>query len=121
MSMTATVNVTDLLATLRTNRDGHRDAYLTAKAGYIKVVTGQLTKYVEQLADGELLGPDARFLPSPPEDHTSDYDTAIAMMEWTNDTTIELSQPMFQQYVLDDWNWKEAWKTSNATYTRAAQ
>jgi hypothetical protein len=83
------------------------------------VTTEQLEAYVRRLADGELL--EHRFINSPPEDHTTDYDDAIDMMEWSTDGTIELTQSQFVQYVKDDWGWKDNWVASTAAYIEAAR
>lgn len=116
--LTVSVSVEKLLDTLQINRDGHAAEYAKAKAGYIKVTTGQLNDYIERLANGEMLG--RAYIPQPPEDHTGDYDDAIAMMQWSQDATIDLTQDQFKQYVQDDWGWKSSWVTSNSTYTAAA-
>jgi hypothetical protein len=116
--ITITVDKAQLLDTLKENRDKHGAAYEKAKAGYIKTTMKQLEDYVRRLADGELL--EHRFINSPPDDHTGDYDDVIAMMEWSTDDTIELDQYQFSQYVKDDWGWKEQWLTSTAGYTNAA-
>jgi hypothetical protein len=117
--LTVNVDKARLLSTLKRNREAHGAAYEKAKAGYIKVTTAQLKEYVERLAEGELLI--QRFINSPPEDHTGDYDDAIQMMEWSRDDTIELTQGQFKQYVMDDWGWKDSWVTSNTAYLDAAR
>jgi hypothetical protein len=108
--LTITVSKDSLLATLKGNRAKHGEAFKKAKEGYIKVTTEQLEAYVRRLADGELL-----------EDHTTDYDDAIDMMEWSTDGTIELTQSQFVQYVKDDWGWKDNWVASTAAYIEAAR
>jgi hypothetical protein len=117
--LTITVSKDSLLATLKGNRAKHGEAFKKAKEGYIKVTTEQLEAYVRRLADGELL--EHRFINSPPEDHTTDYDDAIDMMEWSTDGTIELTQSQFVQYVKDDWGWKDNWVASTAAYIEAAR
>jgi hypothetical protein len=119
MNTQLTVNVDKdrLLATLKANRENHGAAYERAKAGYITVTTKQVESYLTRLANGELL--ERAFIPPPPEDHTSEYDSAIQMMEWSSDTTIELTQAQFAQYVQDDWGWRQQWLASNSTYLEA--
>lgn len=115
--ITIQVDKDKLLAALEQNRESHAAAYEKAKAGYIKVTTEQVRGYLTRLADGELL--ERAFLPAPPEDHTSDYDDAIDMMQWSTDITIELTQQQFKQYVKDDWGWKDVWMASNTAYLEA--
>ncbi len=114
--LTITVDKAQLLTALRENRDKHGAAYQKAKEGYIKLTTRQLEEYINQLANGDT--EIARFINQPPEDHTDDYDSAIAMMEWATDDTISLTQSQFVTYVNDDWGWKRQWMMSNTEYLR---
>ena len=108
-----------LMLALEQNRSSHTAQYQKARAGYITVTTEQVRGYLNRLLDGELL--ERAFLPSPPEDHTPDYDDAIEMMAWAQDEFIELTQGQFKQYVMDDWGWKDQWMTSNTAYLDAAR
>lgn len=117
MEITIQVEKERLLSALKENRYTHSAAYAKAKRGYIKVTTEQVQRYLTRLANGELL--ERALLPAPPEDHTGDYDDVIAMMEWSQDDTIELTQAQFKQYVQDDWGWKGSWLTSNTAYLQA--
>lgn len=115
--LTINVGKGRLLTTLEANRAAHGIAYRKAREGYIKVTTKELEGYLTRLADGHLL--ERAFIPPPPEDHTHDYDDAIAMMQWSTDDTIELTQGQFRQYVQDDWGWKDSWVASNTAYIEA--
>ena len=106
-----------LMLALEQNRSKHGAEYQKAKAGYIKVTTEQVRDYLVRLTNGEIIG--QQFLPSPPEDHTGDYDEAIEMMAWAQDEFIELTQAQFKQYVMDDWGWKDTWLASNTVYLEA--
>ena len=44
------------------------------------------------------------------------YQQAIEMLEWTTSDSIELSKREFEEYVRNNWSWKESFKTSNMTY-----
>ena len=116
--LTVNVDRDRLLAVLKENREQHGAAYERAKTGYIRVTTKQIEDYLTRLTNGELL--ERAYLPSPPENHTDDYDAAIQMMEWSSDDTIELTQTQFAQYVLDNWGWRDQWLTSNTAYLEAA-
>lgn len=112
--LTTTVDIKALLVALRKNRDAHGAAYQKAKTGYVRTTMAQLQDYITELAAGQALN--RPFIPIPPEDHTRDYDDAIALLEWSQDVTIELTQAQFRQYVQDDWGWKEGWLVSNTAY-----
>jgi hypothetical protein len=49
-------------------------------------------------------------------DQTKDYDRVIRMLEMTVDEIITIGAVEFQQYVMDDWTWKEQFTASNSAY-----
>lgn len=51
-----------------------------------------------------------------PENHTSDYDRAIKMMESSIFDTVSLSSGEFDCYVLNNWSWKKSFISSSANY-----
>jgi len=53
---------------------------------------------------------------SKPENHAKDYQAVIKMIEMEVEDVIELDEHEFRQYVLNDWNWKDEFLTSNAMY-----
>jgi len=42
-----------------------------------------------------------------PEDHTKDYDAMLDMLKSSINTTIELDNERFRQFVRDEWEWKD--------------
>ena len=52
-----------------------------------------------------------------PRTYAKEYETAIAMLEWTVDDVIELDSSQFQNFVLDDWSWKKQFSDSNTLYS----
>jgi hypothetical protein len=113
-----TVNKADLLAKLQENRDNHRAEFLKALDGWRITAEAESTKLAEEAKAGKLK---LAFLSLPrPEDHTSDYDRRIQMYEMDINTTVELEEHEFAQYVQDDWGWRKQWTTSNSTYMAAS-
>ena len=55
-----------------------------------------------------------------PRDHSTSYDKAITLMEWTLKDKVKLSMNDFQCYVEDDWGWKGQFRNSVANYTKRA-
>lgn len=51
-----------------------------------------------------------------PEDHTSDYDRAIRMMQSSVFDKVKLTVEEYDSYVLNNWNWKKNFITVNAGY-----
>lgn len=56
-----------------------------------------------------------------PEDHTKDYERAIRMMQASIYDNVKLSAEDFSRYVLNDWEWRESFVTSNAGYVSRSQ
>lgn len=113
-----TVDVDKVLNTLRENRDAHRAIFEEALEGYRSVVIDTLEQQLARAKAGKKINAYIQF--SQPEDHTSDYDRVIRMLEWTTDHEITLSEHDFAQYVLNDWKWQQQFLTSNSAYSMTA-
>jgi hypothetical protein len=107
-----------LISDLKKNRSKHRAIFEQAVEGYRNLAVQQLTDHVKRIQKGKLVEVYVR-LPLP-EDHTRDYDRVIQMLERSLDETVFLSEADFRAYVQDDWDWKRAFLTSNATYSAVA-
>jgi hypothetical protein len=51
-----------------------------------------------------------------PESHEKEYDRALAMLEMSVDDQITLTQQEFEQLVMDEWQWKQAFTLSGSLY-----
>lgn len=116
--MKATVNTAALAAQIRVKRDDHQRVYEEA----MKVYRGKLIELFEQRAETLRNDPEAVKemdltvrLPRP-EQHLDDYDSAIEMLSWHQDDTIELDQDQFDQLVLDKWGWQRSFALNSASY-----
>ena len=119
-----------LLDTLKKNRKEHEKAYyeiLEARQAKLIDLFGSERKKVLKSFAKELnkvkedsthqpwvLNPNLK-LPVP-EDHTSDYDKTISLISASLDTEFELSNSEFNQYVNDDWSWKDVFVTASGIY-----
>lgn len=56
-----------------------------------------------------------------PENHTKDYERAIRMMSASIYDEVRLSEQEFDQYVLNNWEWKNKFITSNSFYVDKAK
>lgn len=110
---TVKVKKLDLLEIIRKNRHEHRAKYNKAFEGYRKECIIALEANLEALRQGKSV---VHFTERPPEDHTADYDRAIAMLDMSVDDVVEIFSREFQEYVQDDWDWKEEWMASNSKY-----
>ena len=108
------VNKTELLAILKQNKFNHLEAYKLAVENYKKAL---IVKLEEMLAEAKAEKPVNHNIGlSVPVQYTKEYEKAIRMMEMSIEENIVLSEFDFNNYVLDDWNWKGAFRTSNSGY-----
>lgn len=115
---TVNVDKNALLEVMRANRDKHRQVFLDALEGYRAHALAVLEEQVTALRHGKV--PDLRIVIGRPEDHTSDYNRAIKMVEMDLSATFELNEQDFAQYVDDDWHWKGQWLKTSNTYAAAS-
>lgn len=108
------VNKDDLLEELRKNRAAHRQQFEKALEGYSLQLGNTLRDRIHQLEQGKI--PNKHISLPEPEDHTSDYDRVIKMVEMNVDDTVHLTQQEFAHYVLDDWGWKQAFTMTSSRY-----
>ncbi len=104
-----------LLEIIKKNRDNHRAVYEEAFEGYRKESIRIHEENLKALKSGKKVI--VAFYEQAPQDHTNDYNLVIRMLEMDVDTTVELDQQQFTNYVDDNWNWKQQWTTSNAKYS----
>ncbi len=112
---TVTINKGELLDILTANRDKHEAEYKDAYEGYLKACLDSLESYLKRFKAGEC--EKVRWSETPPVDNTKDYNRVIHMLGLSVDEVIELTHEEFQNYVEDDWHWKESWRLSNSKYS----
>ncbi|MDE2096161.1 MAG: hypothetical protein KGL39_02875 [Patescibacteria group bacterium] len=111
---TVKVKRAELLEKITKNRDAHRELFLKAQEGYRKQVIHELDLMLEDARAGRNI---RRSLSLPePQDHTSDYDREISMLQMSVDDVIEVSMQEFDWYVMDNWSWKASVTASNMRY-----
>ena len=104
------VNKTRLIEALTANREAHKANYEEAIEDY----WAALAKQIPLLVPPTTARSEAKFNKQLrvvngidfPEDHTSDYDTALEMLDWSEDDTIMVSEAEFKNFIQDNWNWK---------------
>lgn len=107
-----------LLETLKRNRAEHRKIFLEALDGYRKEAIKQLEAQLERAKSGKKFS--VYISLTQPQDQTKDYDRAIGMLELSLDTEISLPETDYRNYVLDEWNWKAQFLSSNVAYSATA-
>lgn len=109
-----TVNKSALLDKLRENRDDHVGLFLKAQEAYRKKLIEVLDDRLAQArADRKV----STYIAMPePVDYTEEFEKAIAMVEWAEGDTIDLSEKDFSRYVLNKWEWAAAFATNTTAY-----
>lgn len=111
---TITVSKKNLLNTLRSNRTEHRQLFVKAQKVYRQKMIEELDRALQEARDG---GKIRRAFALPvPEDHTEDFSTAIAMLKWHQDDSVDLSQREFQTYVENKWGWQASFAANTSSY-----
>ena len=116
----------ELLDVLRKNRSRHIEDYKTACTGYrdaalerIDEITSELKAKIHSLKQGQTISVvGLQFGLVVPVNHEKAYDQIIRMMEMSVEEEITLTAGQFACFVMDDWDWKEQWSSSNAMYLR---
>jgi hypothetical protein len=111
---TVKIKVLDLLETVRENRIKHETEYKEALAIWR---ADCISKMKQNLEDAENNREVVTYIElQKPVDYIKDYDRLISMLEWTEDESVELGAHEFDQYVNDNWNWKEDFSILNSAY-----
>lgn len=121
-----TVKKSELLDALRHNRKKHVEEYEETVEEYKAAALQRLDNAVDTLKDqiSKLKGGDVpklnviTFDIKPPEFHKTDYDRAIQMLEMAVDENITIVDWQFQQFVMDNWDWKDAFQSTRMSYSR---
>lgn len=107
-----------ILAKLKDNRAAHRALFETALEGWHNLVIQKLQEQLKLARKNNRYQP--RWNLPMPQDHTSDYDQAIELLEFSLDEELELTSHEFAQYIRDDWGWKTDFINMSDTYAAAA-
>ena len=114
---TVKINKIQLLQILRDNKEKHLTDYEESVEDYVvlalKIAKDNLK--VAKICDLDQLKRN-RSLPNPPICFEDTYNRNIRMLELSVDDVIELEEQLFNQLVLDEWAWKQAFTTSSLSY-----
>lgn len=105
----------ELLKVVQQNRQEHRSIFEKALEGYKNQVIAELEVMLAEAREGKRIR--RRVELDEPCDQTKEYDRVIRMLELSQDDIIELTQPEFSQYVMDDWRWKDQFIATSRSYT----
>ena len=109
------IEKTSLMQIVRNNRDKHVKEYKEAiedyKSGVLKVATDNL----ERAKTGNLeTFKKIENRPPEPVSYEKEYSRAIRQLELSVDDVIEIEDDVFNQLVLDEWQWKGQFAATNS-------
>lgn len=110
---TVTINRLKLLVQLKKNRETHIAEFKEAWELYLAEAVAELKDMLKSAKAGKVrhhLGLEI------PQSYEAQYDRAIAMLEWSEDETIDLDHNEFESYVRDNWQWKQSFTALAASY-----
>ena len=108
------VHKIELLRKVKENKELHDIIYESAVFGYWEVAESRLKKLLKDVKNKEKISNylDVNF----PVSHEDDYETAIAMLEMSVDSEIELDAASFAKLALNKWDWRASFLASNSAY-----
>jgi hypothetical protein len=111
------MNRKELLKIVKENKVKHVAEFTESVQDYINAVV-KITKANLKLANTTSLEEIAKIrnLPQKPMSYEDNYTRAIRMLELSVEDTIEVEEHIFNQLVLDEWGWKQAFTASAALY-----
>lgn len=103
-----------LLKKIKKNREHHRETFEKALMGWHSRVIEELEKEISDAKKGREFRTYFNF--PQPTDHTPEYDAVIDQIEWSETDKIALDFHQFNQFVRDDWGWKQDFLSNTAMY-----
>lgn len=111
------VEKSELMSILQENKKKHIKEYDEAVKDYKKAALKVAKEHVDLAKSGDLDQiAKIKAMPQRPFSYEDSYNRAIRMMELSVDNVIELEEQIFNQLVLDEWSWKNAFVATGALY-----
>lgn len=109
-----TVKKSELLETLKKNREQHANDYKETRAAYEVAFVDELKKMLNKAVEKTEFVRTVDLVE--PENHTREYDRNIRMLTMSVSETVVISEHEFSQFVLDEWNWKDRFTGTSEFY-----
>jgi hypothetical protein len=103
----------DLIAKIKEHKKNHIEEFEEAAEIYKKEAAKALNKMKKDISNGNF---DVHFQLRAPENRVDEYDKILTQLEWEQRNVLTLSQYEFNQYVLDEYNWRQQASMSNSFY-----
>lgn len=97
------------------NLAAHEDLFHEAMEGYETRSIELLMQHIERIKKGKR---ERIVVALPvPENHSDDYERVLSMLRMDTRDEVQLDGRSFDQYVRDNWTWKQEFLTTTASYT----
>jgi hypothetical protein len=111
------LNKKELLGIVRENKAKHILAYNEAVKDFIEAARTIVNFNVDKINEGTVQSiAKCKLIPTAPTSYEDEYDRAIRMLELSVEKEIELEADVFNQLVLDEWQWKNNFAVMASTY-----
>ena len=107
-----------VLGSLKDQLADHKDILEEAWEGFAAEAQKTLTNVLASIEKGTRAAVKVYILA--PSDHTREIELAIAMLDASTDTHVDLDSQDFANYVLGHWDWADRFLVSNAKYSTMA-
>ncbi len=110
------MNRLELLNIVRENAKKHVADYDEAVEDF-KVAVVKVAKANLKIANsGDITAFNFQRMPATPVNYADNYNRAIRMLELSVEDVIDVEEHIFNQLVLDEWGWKQAFVAQSALY-----
>ena len=107
----------ELLVIVRENQIKHVAEYGEAVEDFKNLVVKIAKENLKTVNTGDLEKiARVRAFPQAPRSYEKEYGRAIRMLELSVDDVVEIDEHTFNQLVLDEWSWKQAFTAMSASY-----
>ena len=111
------MNKTELLNIVRENKEKHVREYNEAVEDYKKAAVKLAEANLELAQSGDIAKiSKIKAMPTAPVSYEDSYTRAIRMLELSVEDVIEIEEHIFNQLVLDEWQWKNMFVASASMY-----
>jgi hypothetical protein len=111
------INKDELLTIVRSNKEKHIKEYTEAVEDYKKAAVKLAQENLSLAESGDVFKiSKIKAMPQPPTSYEDSYTRAIRMLELSVDSVIEIEEQIFNQLVLDEWQWKHNFAVTSALY-----
>jgi hypothetical protein len=107
----------ELLDIVKSNKEKHIKDFNEAVVDYKALVVKVTTANNKLAKTGDLVEiRKIKAVPAEPNSYENNYAKAIRMLELSVEDIIDIEEDVFNQLVLDEWDWKHRFTVSNASY-----